>query len=249
MKRWRLFFGALVVALGVGAGTGLRAMTLQPMNLVSLLRNAEVIVIGDVQSVTDGIDGNGLPYTEVTLGIEETLRGAPTETYTFRQFGLTSPRLTEDGTKMMLAAPEGIPRYAEGQRALFFFAPPAEMTGLQSTVGLGQGRFDLGPGRAENDLANEGAFDNVVLNPALSTPNYDRILETRFGAVNGDDFLSLVRQAVQKHWVENCQMWDSEEGTTCHGGGHRPTDHATPPPTVNPGPTTPTGAGRRIGIK
>src|SRR5262245_55933783 len=115
MTRWRLRAGALAVATLMAAGANARALTLENLNLVHLLRQSESIVIGNVQTATDGIDESGLPYTEVTLGIDESLRGEQPGTYVFRQFGLMTPRLTPDGTKVMLAAPEGIPRYAEGE--------------------------------------------------------------------------------------------------------------------------------------
>src|SRR5262245_27336257 len=98
MTKWRLWPGALAAALLLIAAADVRAMSLENTNLVDLLRGAESIVVGTVQSVTDGIGENGLPYTEITVSIDETMRGSLAGTYTFRQLGLLKPRLTADGT-------------------------------------------------------------------------------------------------------------------------------------------------------
>jgi hypothetical protein len=86
-------------------------------------------------------------------------------------------------------------------------------------VGLGAGRFALGPGRMENDLANEGLFRNMSLDPGLATSNDVRMMETEIGAVNPDTFQTFVERAVTERWVENCRLWVTSEGKTCAGDG------------------------------
>ena len=245
MKRWCLR-GGLAFALMFLAGTNARALTIGKTNLVSLIRDSNSILIATVSTVTDGIDDSGLPYTEITLSVGETLRGAESGTFAFRQIGLMNPRLTADGTKMMLPAPEGIPKYTPGEQLLLFLSPAASMTGLRSTAGLGNGRFVLGPGSALNDLGNDGVFQSVSLADDLATDNDNRILATTMGSVNADDLLSLVRRAVQGSWVENCRMWDTDEGPTC-GGAHDPISRRAPARTTNPLPTS-VGT-HRIGVK
>jgi hypothetical protein len=70
-----------------------------------------------VSTVTDGINDIGMPYTEVTVAIDETLKGTETGTYTFRQYGLITARLKAGGTVKIPAAPEGIPVYKVEQPA------------------------------------------------------------------------------------------------------------------------------------
>lgn len=229
MTKRHLWLGALVVALTLLAGGDASAMSLEQVNLVDLLRDSTSIVAGSVTTVTDGIDANGLPYTEITLHIRETLRGGETGTYTFRQFGLKSPRLSADGTRKMLAAPEAFPRYAEGEEVLLFLYRPAALTGMRTTYGLAAGKFTFGPGRIENDLANEGLFRNISAETLLTTANDIRMLETPIGAVNPDTFTSFVRRAVADRWVENCRVWDTLEGKTCGTGGSKKSDGSTPP--------------------
>ncbi len=198
------------------AGTQARAMTLARVNLVNLIRDSDAIMIGNVYSVTDGIDEPGFPYTEVTVAVDEALRGAQSSVYVFRQIGLMNPRPTADGTKIVPAAPEGIPRYSQGEHVLLFVGTAASMTGLRTTTGLGHGKFVLGAGSAENDLGNQGVFQNVSVLDSLLTSNDQRILGTTAGAVNPDDLLSLVRRAVSQNWLGNCQMWETDQGQpTC----------------------------------
>jgi hypothetical protein len=205
-----------VLALADGEA---RAMTGTNLNLVDLLRNSTSILKGTVTGVTDGFDAAGLPYTEITVEISRTLRGQEKGTYTFRQFGLLNPRLSADGTRKMLPAPSGFPKYADGDEVFLFLSRPAELTGLRTTMGLGAGKFSFGPGRIENDLANEGLFQNLSIDEELSTSNDVRMLETEIGAVNPDTFQSFVERAITGRWVENCKIWNTSEGRGCTGGG------------------------------
>jgi hypothetical protein len=93
---------------------------------------------------------------------------------------------------------------------------------------------------------NDGVFQSVSLADDLATDNDNRILATTIGSVNADDLLSLVRRAVQGSWVENCRMWDTDEGPTC-GGAHDPISRRAPARTTNPLPTS-VGT-HRIGVK
>ena len=218
MLKGHLPAALLVLSVLTLAGGEARAMTGASLNLVDLLRNSTSILKGTVTGVTDGVDAAGLPYTEITVEISRALRGQEQGAYAFRQFGLLNPRLSADGTMKMLPAPSGFPRYAEGDQVFLFLSRPAALTGLRTTVGLGAGRFSFGPGRIENDLANEGLFRNLSLDAGLSTGNDVRMLETEIGAVNPDAFQSFVERAIAERWVENCRLWNTSEGKTCVGG-------------------------------
>lgn len=216
---------AVVLALSVLALAGgtAQAVTEVSSSLVDLLRNSTSILKGTVTGVTDGIDAAGLPYTEITIEISRTLRGREQGTYSFRQFGLFNARLSEDGTMKMLPAPSAFPRYADGDEVFLFLSRPATLTGLRSTVGLGAGRFSFGPGRIENDLANEGLFQNVSIDPGLATTNDVRMMQTEIGAVNPTTFESFMERAITERWVETCRLWNTSEGKTCAmGRGGRP---------------------------
>ena len=200
MRRARL--GILILAGLALGGTRVVASSLVEQNVVDLLRQSDAIVVGKVAKVADGIDDHGIPYTEVTLNVSESIRGALPDVYTFRQFGLMNPRPMPDGKMLMMPAPEGFPRYASGEHVLLFLFPKASQTGLRTTTGLMQGKFTLRPGFAANGTGNVGLFQDVRLDPGLGESSDKRLLATRSGAVNPDAFLSFVRRAVQGRWIE-----------------------------------------------
>jgi hypothetical protein len=231
---------AVVATAGLAlAGGEVRAMSLENLNLVDLLRQSNSIVTGEVTAVTDGVDAQGVPYTEVTVAISETVRGEEEGTYTFHQYGLMNPRLSEDGTRVMLPAPESFPRYAQGEHVMLFLYKAASRTGLRTTTGLVQGKFTLEAGRAENGMANQGLFNLVGLSDAVTSDNIRRMLDTQVGAVSADTFTNFVRRAVAERWLENCTLWRTDQGTTCRNGRRRPAT-AVRTPGVDGDDTTPT---------
>ena len=174
-------------------------------NIVDLINDSETIVSGAVKEVTDGFE-NGLPYTQITISVNETLRGQVGEEYTFRQFGLTEPRRMEDGKVYLGTTPEGWSRYETGEDAMFFLYKPASMTGLQTTTGLGQGKVVFKGGNAISQAGNEGLFENVEVNANLLNEKDKRLLATRRGAVNAEGFKSFVRRAVKDRWIEGGKL-------------------------------------------
>jgi hypothetical protein len=220
MTKRSLWRGAGIVLL-LGAAMDARAMTPEKINLVGLLRGADAIVVGTVQRVNDGVGRNGLPYTAVTVAVEESLRGDLAGTYTFRQFGLLKARPSADKTRTLLASSDAFPRYAEGERVLLFLAPAARITGLRTTYGLGAGKFTFGPGRVQNELANAGLLAGVSVEPSLTTASDVQMFGTEVGAANPESFMSLLRRAVNQRWVETCRIWTTAEGRGC-AGARRP---------------------------
>ena len=197
--------GVLAFVLAILGATRTDAMSLAATNMVDLLHESDAIVVGQVAAVTDGIDERGIPFTEVKIEISETIRGDLSGTYTFRQFGLLNPRTTADGKWKMMPAPTGFPRFVPGEQNVLFLHPVAGWTGLRTTAGLSYGKFVLGPGRVENDMANAGLFRNIRLEPGLTTAA-DRGLLMSDGAANPEAFLSFVRRAVRGRWVETGRM-------------------------------------------
>ncbi len=204
--------GFLVLALWGAAIGGAHAMTLSSGDgdIVELLSQASDIVVGRVATVTDGIDDRGVPYTEVTLHVAESIRGELSGTYTFRQFGLLKPRATADGARMRMPAPPGFPRYQEGEDLVLFLRPAAAWTGFRMPAGVTQGKFTVAAGRVENGMGNAGLFRNVRLERGLATERDKRLLTTASGPLNPDAFLSFVRRAVQERWVERSRMTRSD---------------------------------------
>ena len=215
---------AILAVVGLAlAGGEVRAMSLEHLNLVDLLRQSTSIVTGKVTGVAESVDESGLPYTEVTVAISETIRGTESGTYTFRQFGFQTPHPSADGTKMLMPAPETFPRWAEGEEVMLFLYKPAAMTGLRTTTGMIQGKFTLDAGRAENGIANEGLFAQVSLLEGIATDNDQRMLDTSIGAVSAPTFTSFVRRAVTQRWVESCTLMRTDQAGPCRGSNPNPT--------------------------
>ena len=174
-------------------------------NVVDLVSDSELIIRGAVKEVTDGFE-NGLPYTQVTLEVNEALRGQVGEEYTFRQFGLTQPRRMENGKVYLGVTPDGWAKYEVGEEAMLFLYKPASITGLRTTTGLGQGKVVFKGGNAESQFGNDGLFANVELDTKLQNDKDKRLLATKKGAVNAESFQSFVRRAVNNKWVEGGKL-------------------------------------------
>ena len=174
-------------------------------NIVDLINDSETIIRGKVKEVTDGFQ-NGVPYTQVTVEVDETLRGQVGEVYTFRQFGLTQPRKMDNGKIYLGVTPDGWSRYEAGEDTMLFLHKPGSATGLQTTTGLGQGKVVFQGGNAVSQAGNEGLFENVEVNANLLNDKDKRLLATKKGAVNAEGFKSFVKRAVAGRWIEGGKM-------------------------------------------
>jgi hypothetical protein len=171
------------------------------MTVVDLLAHSQTIVAGQVQSVTDGFDARGLPYTEVTIKVADTIRGQKAETYTFRQFGLDKPRKLADG-RTYLGRPTGWPTWRKDEAAIVFLYSKARTTGLQTTVGLGHGKLSLANGVALNGYDNAGLFNGAQASRGLLDSSEQAMFKTKKGPVNADTLRKFLHRAVDGNWVK-----------------------------------------------
>jgi hypothetical protein len=196
----RLTIAAVLAALGCACLTAppCRAAGGQPLNLADLVRQSTDIVRGTVSSVTEGVDGKQMPYTEVKLKVSETIRGAAGAALVFRQFGVQAPK---PGTNQRprVGVIDGMPRYAAGDQVLLFLGPVSQI-GFRTTVGMGQGHFTLRDGNFENDSANAGLFRNVSFGKNSLTDREKALVATDRGGVGADALLGLVRRSVRENW-------------------------------------------------
>ncbi|MCL1035823.1 hypothetical protein L2750_01445 [Shewanella submarina] len=186
---------------------GAYAAKLKPQNLKQLISASESILSGQVQSVTDGISPQGLPFTEVTIKVNSAAKGkhAKDSTYTFRQFGLTEPRMLENGNKMLAVSPEGFPRWHANETVIVFMHEAASLTGLRTTAGMAHGKFTVQGGKVSNEFGNYGIFDNLEFADGALSESENRMLSVA-GAYNAADFMSLVGKAVSEQWISNGKM-------------------------------------------
>ncbi len=183
------------------------AMKIKQQNLVDLISDSQNIVHGHVKSVTDGIDDKGVPYTEVTISVGSSAKGKKLDgqDVTFRQFGLLKPRTFPNGKTLLAVTPEGFPKWVEGETVVAFLREPASLTGLQTTAGMGQGKFRQVNGMLVNEYANAGLFEGVEIDTALTSPE-ERNMITQPGAVDAAAFIDLVGRAVEGNWIESGEM-------------------------------------------
>ena len=127
----------------------------RPVSLTYLTQRSDVIVQGRVAKVRHvPLPGYpNIPTVEVTLEIENMVRGPQGKTYTFREVFLG------------LRSREGKQGYQPGQRLLLFLPAPSSH-GLSSPVGIEQGRFHItynsgGQEIAANEVNNAGLFLDV----------------------------------------------------------------------------------------
>jgi len=206
-RRGLRWFGAWsLLAMLFAANIANATTSRREINVVDLVANSELILRGTVTQVTDGIDNRGIPYTEVTLHVADAIRGQVSGDYTFRQFGLLKPRDMSNGMTNLMVTPAGWATYTKGEETILFLNKKAAWTGLQTTVGLGQGKFKVSMAGATNQSNNVGLFKNISIDPTALGTKEERALLTQQGPVNVNAFVSLVKQAVNGHWVETGRM-------------------------------------------
>ena len=202
-------FGVAIAAavLALAGATAADAMKLKPQNLTQLIAESDSIIAGTVTRVTDGVTESGMPFTEITIAVGDSAKGSigKNTTYTFRQFGLLKPRKMPNGKTLIAVAPEGFARWTEGEQVVAFLFTPAQMTGLQTTAGMAQGKLTMMGGKLVNEFANAGLFDGVEVDEGLLSAAEKAMLEGA-GPVDANVFMHLVGRAVAGNWVENGEM-------------------------------------------
>jgi hypothetical protein len=201
-----MHIGIAGLCLLLASASAFATVQMRDTNLVELVAKSELILRGTVKSVSDGVDASGFPYTEVTVHVAEAIRGEVGSEYTFRQFGLLKPRSMGNGLVNLVVTPAGWTTYEKGEDAILFLNRHAKYTGLQTTVGLGRGKFRISMAGASNNANNSGLFDHVKVEPNLLVPSDRRMMSSKAGAVNTQAFVSLVRKAVKDRWVEQGSM-------------------------------------------
>jgi len=194
---------ASIVVLASGVNVA-QAKMMKKQNLLDLMTHTDSILIGTVTNKTDGFY-KGLPYTEITLDVGQSIKGNQGSKYTFRQFGLIEPKSMGDGRVNLMVTLSGWPTYTKGEQVMLFLAKPASETGFQTTAGLTQGKFTIQGNRIANDTGNDALFAGVKITGKL-TPAQQDLVKQAGGAYQTQAFFSLVKTAVDEHWIENGVM-------------------------------------------
>ncbi|HRI18756.1 MAG TPA: hypothetical protein PL196_09555 [Burkholderiaceae bacterium] len=207
-RAWRRLRRALALIAGAALTLPVAAAQLAPSNLTRLIGESDVIVSGRVKSVTDGVDAQGVPFTEVTIAVAASAKRklTPNKDFKFRQYGLLSSRKMADGRFLVAKAPEGFPTWHKEEQVVAFMNRPASKTGLRTTIGLSQGKFVSTGGRMANEQFNRGLFAGVEVSQGYLTPAESALLRSPAGAVDAATLMSLVNRAAAGKWIEKGVM-------------------------------------------
>jgi len=184
------------------------AKNIKKQNFLELMTHTDSILVGTVADKTDGFH-KGLPYTEITVEVGQSLKGNHGNKYTFRQFGLIEPRSMGDGRVNLMVTPAGWPTYVKGEQVMLFLHKPASETGFQTTAGLTQGKFTIKGKQIANDTGNDSLFAGVKINGKLTATQQDLVNQPG-GAYAAEEFFSLVKTAVEENWIESGVMTDEK---------------------------------------
>lgn len=175
-------------------------------NLADLILQSERILMGTVEDLSDGFTDRGVPYTEINLSVTESLKGGETSRYVFRQFGLLDPSHADLSIGYPGIQPQGFVHWESGESVLVFLHQPARLSGLQTTVGLSQGKLNQVDNRFESKDGLSHLFDSLVIEAGDLTPDQVDMLNGNGLVVHADSLLALVRRAVDENWVEKGLM-------------------------------------------
>ena len=109
----------------------------------------------------------------------------------------------------LMVTPAAWPLYNKGELVMLFLHKPASETGFQTTAGLTQGKFMIQGNKIANDINNESLFAGVKINSKLNPTHEDLIMQSG-GSYTTDDFVSLVKTAVEESWIQNGVMTDEK---------------------------------------
>ncbi len=200
-RYYKLIFGVLVVACLAATVHNAGATSVKKMTVADLVIYGDKIIAGRVVTVTDGFDSHNLPYTDVTVAVQESIKGNVNGYYTFRQFGLTQPRDMGNGLTYLGVSPDGFPRFKTGEDVVVFLFKKTA-AGFQSSAGLMQGKFTVSGHELTNDINNMGLFANVNVDPAKLSPAEQKMLASNEGPVDTELFKGFVKKAVQQAWFK-----------------------------------------------
>lgn len=209
----RVLLAVALAFVGVHASVPTaRATSMLPQNVVDLVALSERIMVGEVVTLTDGFDARGIPFTEVTLRVDDSIRGDNGSEYTFRQFGLLEPRDLGDGRTNLMVSPDGWPRFRQDEQVMVFLYQPASETGLQTTVGLLQGKFSIVKGQIVNAIGNQNVFHKVQIDASMLSATEERLTRAHenHDGMDAQAFVGLVKRAVAEEWVQRGRMIHAE---------------------------------------
>jgi hypothetical protein len=157
--------GVIMCALATADASNVLHMTLR-----DLVARGDRIVRGTVLAADEGTvsaGGGNIPVVTYRIRVDEALKGGVTAGDVIEVRLLASMKPLSTGGSHRAAALRDLPRFAVGRDYLFVLTRPSRI-GLSTTVGLGQGLFEL-RGRPGQELAVNDANNLGLLAGAQGT--------------------------------------------------------------------------------
>jgi hypothetical protein len=146
------------------------------MTLRDLVVRGDRIVRGTVVAADEGTvsaGGGNIPIVAYRIRVDEALKGSVAGGDVIEVRMLASMKQASSGSLRRATVLRDLPRFAVGRNYLFVLTRPSRI-GLSTTVGLGQGLFELrgrpGQEQAVNEANNLGLFSGVQGAPASQGP-------------------------------------------------------------------------------
>jgi hypothetical protein len=163
--------GLLLTTLATTEASDVMHMTLR-----DLVARGDRIVRGTVLAAEEGTvaaGGGNLPIVTYRIRVDEALKGAVSSGDEIEVRMLASNKQAPAGKFRRATILRDLPRFAVGRDYLFVLTRPSKI-GLSTTVGLGQGLFQLtgrpGQEQAVNEANNLGLFNGLQAAPASPGP-------------------------------------------------------------------------------
>lgn len=162
----------VLVGLVLLSSTSVFATMVKKMDLGELCGRAHMIFRGTVVSVTHGtvaLGGGELPTVTYRMQVDETFKGDYADVkdgVAYVEVRMVAPpKNVPNGNVVHFSKLPDLPDLREGQEYLLMTSAPGT-TGLSTTIGLGQGCFDIvyhdKVEMAVNELGNQGLYDGPV---------------------------------------------------------------------------------------
>lgn len=173
-----------------------RATSVLPLYLDQIIDGAAIAFQGScIGNRVERDIQSGMIVTYTTFQVQDVLKGQVAPVHTIKQIG---GRLAAAAGSIEVRQFEGVPQFEVGESYVVFLYG-VSAAGFSSPVGLAQGKFDVLPGPAGQQVSNGRDFKEMTANrPALRLP---QSAQTRLDRSQGqvdrlglDEFKQFVRQ-------------------------------------------------------
>lgn len=190
----------LIAILFISINGPLQALMVLHNNLQSMVNGADRILLGKVLTVKEGTDPAGRSCQFITFEVSECFKGDCGKTLTIKQVH-SRPFTRSDGIVVQSTLFRGVPVFKEGKTGLFLLSPNSKI-GFTTTVGFGQGKFDVlidefGQKKLVNGVGNWRLFQGMQVLPGYKSQG---LTTKRFQALQAspkDLYLDQMRTILQ----------------------------------------------------